>query len=147
MPSSRWAAAQPSARARKPGRIKRARVDHDSSGRVISVSIIRKPLSLVGRLPYAFSFGDLNERGGAGAKGDTVSVLEHAVVSDPTLPLSAVREPAAVSVLQHAVVSDRSSAIAVGPGPVTWTKAYLHRVALADGICGLIAGALTKMNS
>ena len=47
-----------------------------------------------------------------------------------------------MSVLQHAVVSDRSSAIAVGPGPVTWTKAYLHRVALADGICGLIAGAL-----
>ena len=47
-----------------------------------------------------------------------MSVLEHAVVSDHTLPLGVAREPA------------------------PWTKSYLRRAMLSDCICGLLAGTL-----
>jgi exopolysaccharide biosynthesis polyprenyl glycosylphosphotransferase len=47
-----------------------------------------------------------------------------------------------VTALDHALVSDHTLPLGIAREPVTWTKTYLRRVALADGICGLIAGAL-----
>jgi exopolysaccharide biosynthesis polyprenyl glycosylphosphotransferase len=47
-----------------------------------------------------------------------------------------------VTALDHALVSDHTLPLGIAREPVTWTKTYLRRVALTDGICGLIAGAL-----
>src|SRR5258708_8860644 len=62
-------------------------------------------------------FDEPDKRDGKRHKGDTVSVLDHAVVSDRKLRLAA-REP------------------------VPWTRSYLRWAALTDAGCGLLGGGL-----
>jgi hypothetical protein len=73
---------------------------------------------LIRRLLYASRFGDPDERDEAAQGGTTVSAP------------------------QRAAATGRIPRLAVASEPVTWTRIYLRRLALADAICGLVAGAL-----
>src|SRR5260221_10600738 len=78
----------------------------------------RKPVCLIRRLRYGSQFGVTWINGiESGTWGDTVSVLD------------------------HAVVSDRRPRLAAGE-PVTWTRSYLRSAALTDSVCGLLGGGL-----
>src|SRR5260370_23992539 len=86
-------------------------LDQDSMEDVGRTS--RKPVCLVGRLRYTSWFGEPDKRDGKRHKGDIVSILDHAIVSDRT-PRLAAREP------------------------VPWTRSYLRWAALTDSGCGLL---------